>query len=130
VNLAGTPAVLAACNGSASPTSIDEVVARVGRDGVRFLFVGERHGVGPAKRFAVDLANALAELEVDVGLYVEGFRTDCAPRDTSCPSIARLFNDEAFFRLLDEARVPVHPIDPPAEPRRAAGAGTAGAGRP
>jgi hypothetical protein len=81
---------------------------------------GERHAVGPVKRFAVDLAHELADRGHDVGLYVEGFRTDCLRADAACDSLARLFNAEAFRRLLDESRVPVHAIDPPEEDRRAA----------
>lgn len=97
-----------------------EVAERVEREGRRYLFVGERHVVGPVKRFAVDLAHELADLGHDVGLYVEGFRTDCPPSDASCDSLARLFNAEAFRRLLEDSRVPVHPIDPPGDDDRAA----------
>ncbi len=110
----------AACVRAGAEVSVPQVAARVEREGVRFLFVGERHAVGPVKRFAVDLAHELAARGHDVGLYVEGFRTDCPLADAACDSLARLFNAEAFDRLLAESRVPVHPIDPPEQDRRAA----------
>lgn len=121
-----TPA-LAACAPSesiADPTSVaasslDEIIQRIEIEGRRYIFIGERHGIAPAKRFAVDIANSLADFGYDVGLYVEGFRTDCALRDDDCPSLARLFNAKAFLWLLDEARVPVHPLDPPQRDGRA-----------
>jgi hypothetical protein len=113
-------AAFAACAPAGVDVSVAQVAARVERDGLRFLFVGERHAVGPVKRFAVDLAHELADRGHDVGLYVEGFRTDCSRADAACDSLARLFNAEAFRRLLDESRVPVHAIDPPEEDRRAA----------
>jgi len=113
-------AAFADCVPVGAEVSVQQVAARVEREGLRFLFVGERHAVGPVKRFAVDLAHELAGRGHDVGLYVEGFRTDCPPADVACDSLARLFNAEAFRRLLDESRVPVHAIDPPEEDRRAA----------
>lgn len=99
--------------------SLDPIVSRIESEGRRYIFIGERHGDGAAKRFAADLANALDSFGYDVGLYVEGFRTDCAPDDASCPSLARLFNAAAFRDLLSNARVPVHPIDPPQRDGRA-----------
>lgn len=99
--------------------SVEEVAARIEREGKRYIFVGEKHAVGPVKRFAVELAHQLADLGHDVGLYVEGFRTDCPPADADCATIARLFNPEAFLTLLRQSRVPVHPIDPPEKNRRA-----------
>jgi hypothetical protein len=118
---AGRPAsVLAACLPAGPEVSVQQVAARVEREGRTYVFVGEQHAVGPVKRFAVDLAHELADRGHEVGLYVEGFRIDCRPSDTACDSLARLFNAEAFGRLLDEARVPVHPIDPPEKDRRAA----------
>jgi hypothetical protein len=108
------------CFPSAEPVTLDEVVARVERDGVHYAFVGEQHGVGPVKRFAVDLANALVDRGGDVGLYVEGFRTDCSPRDETCRTISQSFNRAAFLALLDNSRAPVHPLDPPGDDDRAA----------
>ncbi len=110
----------AACVSAGSVASLEEIVERLVVEGRRYVFVGERHGVGPAKRFAVDLANALVERGHDVGLYVEGFRTDCPPRDRACRHLARDFNAEAFERLLAESKAPVHAIDPPERRRRAA----------
>lgn len=101
------------------PVSIHEIVARVESEQPTYIFVGERHQVGPVKRFAVDLSNALVDAGYDVGLYVEGFRTDCDPRDSTCQTLARIFDAEAFDRLLEESRAPVHPIDPPERDRRA-----------
>jgi hypothetical protein len=101
-------------------TSLDEVLARIERDRPRYLFIGERHAVGPVKRFAVDLVNGLVELGFDVGLYVEGFRTDCPPRDVECRTIARAFNEEAFLTLLESSRASVHPLAPPHRSGRAA----------
>lgn len=101
-------------------SSLDDLVQRVHDTQVRYVFVGERHGVGPVKRFAVDLANALLDSGLDVGLYVEGFRTNCKPQDETCWSLARAFNMLAFRTLLDESRAPVHPIDPPDGKERAA----------
>jgi hypothetical protein len=81
------------------------------------------------KRFAVDLANALAAAGGQVGLYVEGFRTDCDPADGSCDNLARLFNPAAFHTLLAESRTSVHAIDPVENDRRVARmAATIGAG--
>lgn len=121
-----SPPLRAACD-AATPaaetgekvTSLDEIVNRIETEGRRYIFIGERHGIAPAKAFAVDIANALADFGYDVGLYVEGFRTDCSLRDDTCPNLARLFNAKAFNRLLDEARVPVHPLDPPERDGRA-----------
>jgi hypothetical protein len=106
--------------GPDQPSSLEEVVERIGREGLRFAFVGERHGVGPVKRFAVDLANALVGRGHEVGLYVEGFRTDCAPLDPACGSLAQLFNRGAYLALADRSRATVHPIDPPEGDNRAA----------
>jgi hypothetical protein len=108
------------CSPSAEPVTLDDVVARVERDGVHYAFVGEQHGVGPVKRFAVDLANALVDRGGDVGLYVEGFRTDCPPRDETCRTISQSFNRAAFMALLDNSRAQVHPLDPPGDGDRAA----------
>ena len=108
------------CVSSERSSSLGEIVARVHAGEVKYVFVGERHGVGPVKKFAVDLANALVESGEDVGLYVEGFRTDCPPRDGSCWSLARAFNGEAFRTLLDESKASIHPIDPPERDRRTA----------
>jgi hypothetical protein len=107
------PATNSPCVSRGEKTSIAEIVDRVENQGVRYLFVGESHAVGPAKRFAVDSANALVERGHDVGLYVEGFRTDCAPSDVDCRSLAQLFNRDAFLTLLARSRAPVHAIDPP-----------------
>lgn len=101
-------------------TSLDELVARVDADHVKYVFIGERHGVGPVKRFAVEAANALVEAGHHVGLYVEGFRVDCPPRDDTCWSLARAFNGQAFRTLLEESRASVHAIDPPEAGLRAA----------
>lgn len=108
------------CASPGRDSSLEEIVQRVHDQRVRYVFVGERHGVGPVKRFAVDLANALLDSGLDVGLYVEGFRTNCAPQDESCWSLARAFNMLAFRTLLDESRATVHPIDPPDGKGRAA----------
>lgn len=110
----------AECVSPGRDSSLEEIVQRVHDQRVRYVFVGERHGVGPVKRFAVDLANALLDSGLDVGLYVEGFRTNCAPQDESCWSLARAFNMLAFRTLLDESRATVHPIDPPDGKGRAA----------
>ena len=97
-----------------SAVSIAEIIAKLGGDGEpTYLFVGERHQVGAVKRFVVDLANALVEQGFDVGLYVEGFQTGCAPEDGACWSLARAFRTEAFHRLLELSQAPVYPIDPP-----------------
>lgn len=105
--------ISAECIAPERDSSLAEIVQHVHDQGVRYVFVGERHGVGPVKRFAVDLANALLDSGLDVGLYVEGFRTDCPPQYESCWSLARTFNNMAFRTLLDESRAPVHPIDSP-----------------
>ncbi len=110
----------AACLVEGAVASVPEIVERLERERTRYVFIGEQHGAAAGKRFAVDLANALVDRGHDVGLYVEGFRTDCAPRDAECRSLARLFNAQAFLRLLDESRAPVHPLDPPEKDRRAA----------
>ncbi|MGH9380141.1 MAG: hypothetical protein ACRD2Z_05965 [Thermoanaerobaculia bacterium] len=101
-------------------SSLDEIVVRVHEEQLKYVFVGERHGVGPVKKFAVDLANALVWSGLDVGLYVEGFRTNCPPGDDTCWSLARAFNMLAFRKLVDESWAPVHAIDPPEGWRRAA----------
>jgi len=101
------------CAPSNEAVSLEELVARVEGDGLRYVFVGERHGSGPVKRFAVELANALDDRGRDSALYIEGFRTNCAPSDAACWSLARWFNPDAFGTLLEEARVPVRPLDPP-----------------
>jgi hypothetical protein len=106
--------------GAGGADSMARLVARIRSQDVHFVFVGEQHDVGPVKRFAVDLANALAASGADVGLYVEGFRTDCPPADGGCWSLARLFDPEAFATLLAQARVPVHAIDPPVRRDRVA----------
>lgn len=108
------------CEPSGRASSLGEIVSRIDAEGVKYVFVGERHGVGPVKKFAVDLANALVESGHDVGLYVEGFRTDCPPRDDSCWTLARAFNGEAFRTLLDESKASIHGIDPPERDRRSA----------
>ncbi len=95
-----------------------DLVARIEEEDLRYVFVGERHGSAPAKRFAGALTNTLLDRGNDVGLYVEGFRTDCDPHDEACPSIARKFNTEAFLALLDEVRAPVHALGPPEKDRR------------
>ena len=104
--------------------TIESLLERVEANDLRYVFVGERHDVGPVKRFAVDVANALVEVGHDVGLYVEGFRAEC-DHDSSCsepgsassdslgpPELAKLFNEEAFARLRAESRAPVYGLDP------------------
>lgn len=108
------------CRSAGSIVTVETIVSQVANDGLKYVFVGERHAVGPAKRFVVELVNALVDEGYDVGLYVEGFRTDCAPRDEACNSLARLFNEEAFGALLTESRAPVRPLDPPESDGRAA----------
>ena len=98
------------CPSSERSSSLSEIVDRVEADRIKYVFVGERHGVGPIKKFAVDLANALVENGRDVGLYVEGFRTNCPPGDGSCWSLARAFNDRAFRTLLDESKASIHDL--------------------
>lgn len=109
-----------ACASGAATVSVDEIVARIEGEQLRYVFVGERHGVGPAKRFVVDLVNRLVERGHDAALYVEGFRAGCDPRDAACGSLAWLFDDgEAFLTLLDRSLAPVHPLDPAERDRRA-----------
>jgi hypothetical protein len=93
--------------------TLAEIVAKLVGDRPTYLFIGERHPVGPVKRFVVDLSDALIEAGFDVGIYVEGFRTDCSPADDACRSLARAFGADAFYSLLEQARAPVHPIAPP-----------------
>ena len=107
------------CTPSNQTLSFEELVARVETEGRRYVFVGERHGIGPVKRFVVELANALDARGHQAALYVEGFRTDCPPSDESCWTLARWFNPDAFGTLLEEARVPVHALDPPERDARA-----------
>lgn len=109
-----------ACVPSDRGTSLAEIVARIDAEEVKYVFVGERHDVGPIKKFVVDLANALVESGHDVGLYVEGFRTGCPPADDSCWSLARAFNARAFRTLVDESKASIHAIDPPERDRRTA----------
>jgi len=113
-----TAQAVAAC-GPGDGASLDEILARVERDRPRYLFIGERHAVGPVKRFAVDLVNGLVDLGMDVGLYVEGFSTECPPRALDCSRLAPLFNADAFLTLVDRSRAIVHPIDPPERSGRA-----------
>jgi hypothetical protein len=110
----------AACLSSGRAASVEEIVGRVLTENRKYVFIGEQHAVGPVKRFAVDLANALAAEGEDVGLYVEGFRTDCRAGDGACPSLARLFNEPAFLTLLAHSRATVHGIDPVEDDHRAA----------
>jgi hypothetical protein len=108
------------CTLAAEEVSLEAIVERMVRGELKYAFIGERHGVGPVKRFAVDLANALVDQGLDVGVYVEGFRTDCDPRDPACRDLAGAFNRDAFLALLDHCRAPVHAIDPPTPDGRAA----------
>ena len=101
------------CAPSARSNTMDELVAKIQSENLRYVFVGEQHDVGPVKRFAVDLVNGLAASGTEVGLYVEGFRTNCPPGDRSCLSLADAFNFDAFQLLLNESSAPVHAIDPP-----------------
>lgn len=110
----------ARCAPAGQTSSLEEIVARVETEGVRYLFIGEDHRVGPVKRFAVDTVNALAARGHEVGLYVEGFRTDCSPDRPDCRNLAALFNPEAFAALLRESRGRVYPIDPPEPDARVA----------
>ncbi|MEZ5330843.1 MAG: hypothetical protein R2991_02050 [Thermoanaerobaculia bacterium] len=96
------------------------MLTRVERDRPHYLFIGERHAVGPVKKFTVDLVNGLVDRGLDVGLYVEGLSTRCPPRALECSRLAPLFNAEAFRSLLDESRAVVHPLDPPGSADRAA----------
>ncbi|HVS13256.1 MAG TPA: hypothetical protein VMV46_04995 [Thermoanaerobaculia bacterium] len=109
-----------ACEPGNEPIALTELVSRIEAADARYLFVGERHGVGPVKRFAVDLVNALVERGHEVGLYVEGFRTDCALEDSTCRTLASWFNPLAFDTLLLESRATVHAIDPPQRSSRGA----------
>lgn len=120
----------ASCVPADQASSLEEIVTRVHAEQIKYIFVGERHGVGPIKKFAVDLANALVDSGLDAGLYVEGFRTTCPPRESSCWSLAQTFNGDAFRALLEESKVSVYGIDPPERDRRAARmAATIAAGR-
>ncbi len=117
--LGAVPSELAAlCASSGTVATVGAVVRRIEDEEIRYVFVGERHGIGPVKRFTADLANELVARGHDVGLYVEGFRAGCDPGDESCRDLARLFNGEAFSRLLRESRAPVHPLDPAERDRR------------
>ena len=107
------------CAPSGTAATVEELARRVEGRGIRYVFVGERHGVGPVKRFVVDLTNRLVERGHQVGLYVEGFRTDCAPGVAGCEDLARLFNPEAFSALVRESRAPVRALDPPENDERA-----------
>ncbi|HEX9638499.1 MAG TPA: hypothetical protein VGB99_13255 [Acidobacteriota bacterium] len=119
--LVGAPSWAGAlCLSSGRTASVEEIVDRVTGEYRKYIFIGERHWVGPVKRFAVDLANALVDRGYDVGLYVEGFREGCMPQDDPCWSIARAFNERAFLRLLEESKAPVHAIDP-SQPEHRAG---------
>lgn len=124
--MAAALATMAIAATAASPcpppagASLDEVLARIERERPRYVLIGERHAVGPVKRFAVDLVNGLVDLGLDVGLYVEGFSTSCPPRAVACSRLAPLFNAEAFLALLDQSRALVHPLDPPERHGRAA----------
>lgn len=102
-----------------TPASVDQIVRRIEEEAIRYVFVGERHEVGPVKRFAAELANALVDRGHDVGLYVEGFRVGCETGHAACSRLARLFNPEAFSALLRESRALVHPLDPVDNDRRA-----------
>ena len=108
----------ASCLSADAEATMDAIVERVEAERLEYVFVGERHDVGPVKRFAVDLVNRLVERGHDVGFYVEGFRTDCAPRDPACRGIAQLFNADAFASLLERSLAPVRPLDPPVNDRR------------
>lgn len=110
----------AACVASGRETALSEVVERIESERLRYVFVGERHAIGPVKRFAVELANELADRDHEVGLYVEGFRTGCPAGADACWSLARAFNLDAFGTLLAESKAAVHPLDPPQRDRRAA----------
>lgn len=122
LQLTATPAAATdpGCVASGLEASLDEILSRVEAEGVKFLFIGEDHRVGPVKRFAVDAVNALTRRGHDVGLYVEGFRTDCPPTGPGCRSLADLFNRAAFLTLLQESQGRVHPIDPPGTQARVA----------
>jgi len=117
--LAAGPA-LAGCESDPEPTSLAEIVSRIESQGIRYVFLGERHDVGPVKRFAADLVNVLVREGFDVGLYVEGFRAGCAPDGERCEDLARAFNPPAFRTLAEQAKVTVHALDPPSRERRVA----------
>ncbi len=119
-SLLSSPLGAATCLPAGAASSIEQIVVRVRAERLSYVFVGENHRVGPVKKFVVDLTNALVDSGFDVGLYVEGFRTDCPPRDHQCASLARLFNRQAFQTLLDQSRAPVHAIDPPQNAGRVA----------
>jgi hypothetical protein len=119
-SLLSSPLGAATCLPADAASSVEQIVARVRAEQRRYVFVGENHRVGPVKKFVVDLTNALVDSGYDVGLYVEGFRTDCPPRDNQCASLARLFNRQAFQTLLDQSKAPVHAIDPPQRAGRVA----------
>ena len=132
VLLLAAAALPAVGRASASPppvlapeVSVARLVARIKADHVHYVFVGEQHDIGPVKRFAVELANALASSGDGVGLYVEGFRTNCRPLDDACWSLARLFDPQAFATLVERAQVPIHAIDPPFRRGRVAAMATA-----
>lgn len=101
-------------------SSIGDIIARIESEHLRYAFIGERHGVGPVKRFAVDLVNGLVDRGHDVGLYVEGFRVGCALDDAACNRLAALFNPGAYRTLSTSSLAPVHPIDPVGREHRAA----------
>lgn len=117
---AGLAASPRSCLPSGSTVTVEEMVRRLEQGGIKYVFIGESHASVPPKRLAVELTNRLVERGHDVGLYVEGFRTDCASADDTCRSLARLFNEGAFSTLLAESRAPVRPLDPPERDRRAA----------
>ncbi len=108
------------CESSGDPVSVDVIVTRIERQGVRYVFVGERHDARAPKRLAVELVNRLVGRGHDAALYVEGFRTDCDPGEPSCRSLASRFNGPAFAELLAHSRAPVRPLDPPARHQRVA----------
>jgi hypothetical protein len=107
------------CSRPGPAVTVDEVVAQLEERGLKYVFIGENHRSGLPKSLAVELTNRLVDRGYEVGLYVEGFRTDCPPGDESCPTLARLFNAEAFSKLLSESRAPVRALDPPEPDRRA-----------
>jgi len=100
------------CSGPTSPVTVDDLVSRIEEGRLRYAFVGERHGIGPVKRFVVDLANALVDRGHDVGVYVEGYRVGCDLDDPSCNRLASAFNPEAYRALVGASKALVHPIDP------------------
>ena len=118
----GAPVELTAeCSASDAEATVDAIVRQVEDGRIRNVFVGERHGVGPVKRFVVDVANALTDRGHDVGLYIEGFDRGCAPGSTTCTGrVAEAFNAEAFATLRAESRAAVRPLDPLEKDRRTA----------